>query len=487
MGWFSRKRPPREQEQEIARLREHNAQLQARVAELEAENARLVAQLAAARKHSGNSSKPPSSDIVKPKGQRPKQKSKRRIGGQPGHPRHERPAFAPDQVDQRVAYRLRACPVDSSHRISPAEGPEHQRTIQQVELVEKPFKVVEHTAYSVWCHDCGCYHQACLPQAIVRAGLFGPRLTSLAVYLKGRIHASYSGIRDFLQDVVHLKVSRGYVAKLLRKASQAFGTPYGQLIELLPQQTQLNTDETGHKNNGQRYWIWCFRAVGFVVFKIDPSRGTEVLMRILGEDFQGILGCDYYSAYRKYARQCSVLVQFCLAHLIRDVKYLCEFPEAQVQRYGQRLLQGLKALFWTLHRKDRLSPRAFEAELTQAHNRIWNAAIPSSASCAIDYHRLIRNMAERFYKHGEAYFQFITTPSIDPTNNSVEQAMRFVVIDRHVTQGTRSVRGQEICERLWTVMATCALHRRSPFQWICQAMSAYFKGKPVPSLILDSS
>lgn len=484
MGWFSGKQRQRQQEKEIARLREDNAQLQARVAELEAENARLVAQLAAARKHSGNSSKPPSSDIVKPKGQRRNKKSKRRIGGQKGHPRHERPAFAADQVDQRIPYRLRQCPVDPAHRIIPAEGQEHQRIIQQVELVEKPFKVFEHTAYSIWCYDCDCYHQAPLPQDVLRAGLFGPRLTSLAVYLKGRIHASYSGIRDFLHDVVNLKVSRGYVAKLLRKASQAFGEPYGQLIELLPHQAHVNSDETGHKNNGQRYWIWCFRAASFVVFKIDPSRGTEVLMRILGEDFKGILGCDYYGAYRKYARQCSVLVQFCMAHLIRDVKYLCEYPDAQVKRYGQRLLEGLKALFWTLHRKDQLSARALESELTQSHNQIWRAALPSSGH---HFHRLIGNMAERFDKHGEAYFQFITNPTIEPTNNSVEQAMRFVVIDRHVTQGTRSVRGQEICERLWTVMATCALQCRSPFQWMHQAISAYFKGKPAPSLIPDSS
>jgi hypothetical protein len=309
-------------------------------------------------------------------------------------------------------------------------------------------------------------------------------LTSLAAYLKGGIHASYSGIRDFLQDVVNVEVSRGYVAKLLRKAGQAFGEPYGRLIELLPQQACLNSDETGHKNNGQRYWIWGFRAASFVVFKIDPSRGTEVLLRILGQDFQGILGCDYYAAYRKYARQCSVPVQFCLAHLIRDVKYLCEFPEAQVQRYGRRLLAGLKAWFWTLHRKDQLSARAFASELAQAHNQIWKAALPSSGT---HFHRLIANMAERFYKHGEAYFQFITTPGIDPTNNVVEQALRFVVIDRHVTQGTRSAHGQQICERLWTVMATCALHRRSPLQWICQAIGAYFQGRPAPSLIPDSS
>jgi hypothetical protein len=323
-----------------------------------------------------------------------------------------------------------------------------------------------------------------LPKEILKAGLFGPRLTSLATYLKGKLHGSYSGIRDFFHDVVGVKVSRGYVAKLLRKSSQAFGSAYGELIELLPSQAYLNGDETGHKDNGQRYWIWCFRAASFVVFKIDASRGTEVLMRILGEDFKGILGCDYYAAYRKYARQCSVLVQFCLAHLIRDVKYLCEFPDPQVQRYGKKLLEGLKALFGALHRKDQLSARVFETQLAGAHDQIWKAALPSSAG---PFHRLIRNMAERFFKHGEAYFQFITTPGIDPTNNVAEQAMRFIVIDRHVTQGTRSARGRQICERLWTVMATCALHKRSPFQWICQAITAFFKDEPVPSLLPDSS
>jgi len=65
--------------------------------------------------------------------------------------------------------------------------------------------------------------------------------------------------------------------------------------------------------------------------------------------------------------------------------------------------------------------------------------------------------------------------------------MRFVVIDRHVTQSTRSACGREICERLWTVMATCALHQRSPFQWIGAAITAYFKGQPAPSLIPDTS
>jgi len=61
-----------------------------------------------------------------------------------------------------------------------------------------------------------------------------------------------------------------------------------------------------------------------------------------------------------------------------------------------------------------------------------------------------RNLAKRFEKHGESYFRFITTPGVEPTNNLAEQVIRFVVIDRLITQGTRSEKGNRWCERIWT-------------------------------------
>jgi transposase len=172
-------------EAELARLKERNAWLEGRVSELKTKNTRLMESVAAAKKNSSTSSKPPSSDIVKPPAQQPKKKSKRRIGAQKGHPKHEHVPFAPDQVDEHVAYRLGACPVDPSHKIIPAE--DRVRTLQQVELAAKPILVTEHTAHGIWCHDCHCYHDAPFPEALTRAGLFGPRLTSLVCYSKGRL------------------------------------------------------------------------------------------------------------------------------------------------------------------------------------------------------------------------------------------------------------------------------------------------------------
>src|SRR5437667_3496450 len=88
-------------------LEEQRAQLE----QLQATVARLEEQLAAARKDSSTSSKPPSSDIVKPPPPPPPPgQDKRKRGGQPGHPKHERALFPDDQVNHSFEHTLHACP-----------------------------------------------------------------------------------------------------------------------------------------------------------------------------------------------------------------------------------------------------------------------------------------------------------------------------------------------------------------------------------------
>ena len=97
--------------------------------------------------------------------------------------------------------------------------------------------------------------------------------------------------------------------------------------------------------------------------------------------------------------------------------------------------------------------------------------------------REVKNMVKRFTDNGKAYFEFITCPDVEPTNNIAEQAIRFIVIDRHVTQGTRSIKGRNANERLWTVIATCSLQGKSAFDFILKSVEAYFSNKEPPSLI----
>jgi transposase len=241
------------------------------------------------------------------------------------HTRHEREPFAESQIDFFWDYTLSTCP-DCGGPVEPCDG--KPRVIQQVELVAAPIEISEHRGQACWCPGCQQTHYAPIDEDVRRAGLVGPRLTALVAYLKGGCHCSFSTIRKFLRDVVGVTISRGQLRNLCAKVSDSLETAYGQLLDALPQQDRLNVDETGHKDNGRRMWTWCFRASLFTLFKIDPSRGSQVLVEVLGTEFEGVLGCDYFSAYRKYMRlNENVLVQFCLAHLIRDVKFLTEHPD----------------------------------------------------------------------------------------------------------------------------------------------------------------
>ena len=449
----------------------------------------LEVKVAKLSKNSSNSSKPPSSDdITKPKSNKKKKKGKRKIGGQPGHDRHERPLFSEEEIDKFHPYILTACP-DCHAEVSIMDG--KPRIIQQVELIEVPLIREEHRSYPVWCPKCGKIHYMPFPPEIYKEGLLKERLTSLVAYMKNVCHASFSTIRKYIRDVLGEKVSRGYLRNVIEKVSLSLEAPYNELLDRLPLETVVNVDETGHKENGGKFWTWVFKAELYVLFKIDKSRGSKVLIDVLGKEFNGVLGCDYFSAYRKYMKDFNVSIQFCIAHLIRDIRFLTTLNDPETKAYGRKLLDEVKNMFKVIHDRDSMTPKAFTTALEHAKQKIITAAlndVPSRINKkGKEEKREAQNVANRFRLHGKAYFQFITTPGIDPTNNVAEQAIRFVVIDRHVTQGTRSVKGRQSNERLWTVIATCSLQGRSAFNFILESVKAYFHDQPAPSLLLDSS
>lgn len=437
----------------------------------------LQRRLDRAGKNSSNSSKPPSSDIVKPpKKDPPAGGEKRRPGGQPGHPMHDPLLFAPQQIQARQDYLLQRCPVCGGSVQLTDDAP---HVLQKVELLQQvPWTVTEHRAHAAFCGHCQHLHYAPLPPEVQRGGMLGPKLLALIAYLKGVLHASFSTIRRYCRDVLHLPISRGRLAKAVDQVAQTLQWAHQELGRQLPEQASVRVDETGHKDCGKRFWTWCFRSELFTWFHIDASRSSQVLLAVLGEDFAGVLSCDYFSAYRKYMGEADVLVQFCLAHLIRDLKYLAGLSHRPSADYGERLLEQLRLLFQAIHQNAGIDPaqlRPTLEEISRTIIRLATTNVPARAEA--------QAMCRRFTEHGQAYFQFITTPGIEPTNNLAEQAIRFVVIDRHITQGTRGDKGQRWCERIWTVLATCAQQGRSALDFLTQTTTAWAHGLPCPSLL----
>jgi hypothetical protein len=74
-------------------------------------------------------------------------------------------------------------------------------------------------------------------------------------------------------------------------------------------------------------------------------------------------------------------------------------------------------------------------------------------------------------RHFADYFRFMEAPGIDPTNNHAEQQVPHCVIDRRITQGTRSEAGQRYPVLMWTAIATCAKQQgRRLFRFLYEAI-----------------
>jgi transposase len=449
----------------IKNLIEENTMLKQKIQALEEKIAQL-------EKNSSNSSKPPSSDIVKPPKISHRFGKKRRLGGQPGHTKFSRKPFEPQQVDEVIEYELED---KDAIGLKPLDD---WLIIQQIVLPQKLYKVIEHRARKYLDLATGKIIIASIPDEIREGGLLGADITAAIALMKGCCHMSYGTIKQFFSEIFQLNVARSLLCKAARKVSQALNPAYEQLVEVLPQEKQIGIDETGHHDRGKLHWVWCFNTPQYSLFKIDKSRGSEVLERMLGRDFAGIICADYWGAYRKYARLFDVRVQYCMAHLIRDIRFLAEHSNKRLSGWGSCLLEWLKKLFKTLHRRSRYTPKGFAGAMEHIKERFLRRVRRPPE------HSLAKKMARRFKgRASEDYFRFLTDTKLEPTNNGTERQIRPVVIDRHITQGTRGDIGMRWCERIWTTVATCKKQNRNVFKFIHQSLLAHWTNTCYPKLL----
>ncbi|MGH9196061.1 MAG: DUF6444 domain-containing protein, partial [Acidimicrobiia bacterium] len=174
------------QQREIEKLREQVAErdrqladAERQVADAEKQIADLERQLAARQKNSLNSSKPPSSDGLagnsRLRGRR--KKSKRKPGGQKGHPGRHRPLAPPAQVQEVRPVLPTACkhcdqPLPQQSEQIQTVGPVQRHQVTELPPIQ-PYSI-EYQCPKVVCPACGEATRAPLPTEA--QGDFGPQL-----------------------------------------------------------------------------------------------------------------------------------------------------------------------------------------------------------------------------------------------------------------------------------------------------------------------
>ena len=156
----------------------------ARIADLERRLAELEARL---KTDASNSSTPPSANPLDAKKPVTKKKSKRKRGGQPGHPPHLKQLLPPEQVTDTqhfVPAECANCHAELPREAGP-DDPEPKR-FQTIELPPIVLDVVEYQAHTRTCPCCGTINEATIPAKIREHGV-GARLTAALSCLTGNL------------------------------------------------------------------------------------------------------------------------------------------------------------------------------------------------------------------------------------------------------------------------------------------------------------
>lgn len=418
-------------------LAAENAYLRKRVAELEAVVEALRAQIEELHRSGKRQAAPFSKG--KPK------KNPKRPGRKKGHPPAHR--SIPEKVDHIE-------PVD----LSSNECPECGGFVEVIEVQSQyqtdipPIKPVI-TRFDIEIGQCQCCgkrvqgrHRDQSSDALGSAAIqIGPQSLALGCQMKHELGLSYGKIQSFFESVFHFPISRATFSRADTRLCHIFQPTYGQLILSIREKEAVNVDETGWRIGGNGAWLWVFTHTDLTVYHIDPSRAHGVVEQILGENFQGTIGCDCFVCYNPLPYE----QQKCVAHLLRNAKEIEAVKTKGAVRFSRGVQKLLKAGIALKKRKDEMTPHGYavaRGRLEKAMDRILEGQYSDKDNA---------RFAKRLNKHRPHLFRFLYEEAVEPTNNAAERALRPAVISRKLSAGNRSDQGARNHSVLASIIRTC--------------------------------
>lgn len=419
-----------------------------RLAELEAENRELkeeIKRLLARIEELERAKKRQAAPFSKGKPKKDPEKPGRKSGDEYGE-HHCR--ARPETIDEDYDVPLkRHCPFCG-------EAAVHETHVAEQFQVEVPRPRPIHRRFRIHIGECGACGRRVQPRHALQTTdalgavqvTIGSDALSLASSLK--IHGlSFGKIQSFFGTAFGLALERSTLVRAILRLGRRLRPTYDEMVEALPAATAVNADETGWKLGGLPAWAWAFVTTCFTVYRIDRSRGSEVLGETLGFDFLGLLGRDGYAPYAKLE---IARAQSCLAHHFVRAKEVLATARRGAARFAHLVVGILRDALALRDRRDEVSAHGFA---------VARGRIEARMDRVLDW-RPAHQPNEKFRRHlereREHLFTFLYDPAIEATNWPGEQAMRpLVVIRRNCGGGNRTEAGAEATQVLHSIVRTC--------------------------------
>ena len=323
-------------------------------------------------------------------------------------------------------------------------GVERERTVEDIEPV-RPTIVTRYVIERRWCPACRAYKESPVTSALPRHRL-GLQVMLFVVYQKVGLGLSVGKVKRELSTYFGLQVSRGTIINILTEVSRMFGPAHARLIRLMRRQSALHIDETSWPVDGDRHWLWIFINDLVTLFVVSRSRGSKVPKALLGDDFDGVVISDFFSAYSPLKAEKAK----CWAHLLRAGHGLTKgHPPIDEERL--QFHQQLHTLFLEMG----LALEEAAADETQRAQVYREMRAKLLALAQHDWQDPdCRRLAKRILKYLDDLLLWLSNPDVTPDNNQAERGLRPAVVTRKTSFGSRSKLGAHTFARLLSLIRT---------------------------------
>jgi len=436
---------------------------------LRAENLELRSRL---NQNSKNSSKPPSSDGLQkpPKPKNLRKKSKKKSGGQIGHPGvNLKQAEKPDEIVSHLPEGI-CCGLDIA-KIQP-DSFEKRQVIDLPPV--KPI-TTEHQYGKVVCPRCGIMHQAEIPREHSKAIQYGPRLTALVTYLNVYNHIPIERIVNFLSAWANLILSDGTVTNMIRRMSGILEGFEEGVKEKIMRAILAQFDESGLRVAGELHWVHSYSTETETFYAPHKKRGQEAMVAIgILPQFHGKGVHDCLKPYFRFPFTHAL----CCVHLLRELIFLKDELKKKWAGRLIRILLRLKALreqgFAANSKQIQRALKRWDAEVTRALKGLPQA-YRRKGRRGLLYRGKARCLMERIRRRRNDFLRFAYEDGVPFDNNLSERDIRMVKLKQKVSGCFRSFQGAVDFCRIRSYLSTMTKRGHNSMEALVLAA----QGKPI--------
>ena len=402
----------------------------------------LENRIARLEKDSNTSSKPPSGDYNKPKrNQSLRPKSDRKSGGQKGHEGYTRSQIGnPDK-------KIMCMPESECEKCGGKLNIEDAVLKDKRQEVEIPKIKPTVTEYQRMITQCKCGHcnVGKFPNHIKGPVQIGSKMKSFLIYLNTVQLIPYKRLTELSEDLFNFRICKRTIENALEEGAEKGQAIYKSILNIVKNGKWVGSDETGTKVNGEKWWEWVWQSKDANYYAIDKSRGYQVVKKHFGEDYDGTLCHDCWSAHNNTVAKSGH--QQCHPHIQRELKFL-------IETYNSRWAYDLNHFLLKVQKaRDKIWAEDFKEEyrdrIILAYKKKLSKFLVKDSS-----KKDILRLQKRICKHHHEILHFLHDPDVPFHNNDSERAIRKFKVKHKISGGFRSQRGADRYSILLSIIET---------------------------------